>query len=611
MDVSLPSQMAFTKICPQCGSEQHCRRSVCEKCGFVWHSKACKKVNKSEQEIELHREGNRVYHTRKRARESELETVERQASDRQCKAKKRKSMTEQEHVEHKANERQYRARKSARESELETIQRRASKRQYKAKKRESMTEPEHVERKTNERQYQARKRARESEHETVRRRASERQCKAEKRESMTEQEHVEHKANERQYQARKRARESEHETVQRRASERQCKAKKRESMTEQEHVEHKANERQYQARKRARESEHETVRRKTKNKCSMANARSKVRPVVTVIEEFQAKVKVGPEYVCTSCHRMMYKHSVVIFKPTKYTQASPELLGKIDKHCYVIYDDNQWICKTCDSSLSRNVLPLQAKANCLVLDTVPPELELNPLELRLISLRIPLMKMLALPSGKQRAIKGPAVNVPSKIDRVCKLLPRLPSQCELVPLKLKRKLSYRGHYLYDYVSPEKLTSALRWLKANNPLYAIVKITDDWLDKALEDDEELVISMLQLPIDESIRVDAGDQLSEHEQPGDSADSASNLSEHECANSANDKNKHEQAMDNSISDSHNEHGEHEQLMDNKQLPSLSIISIRDKSSVSVYCNMLPSNMATWCMMCLVMVIVCSVQ
>ena len=111
------ADMAFTKICSQCGSEQHCRRSVCEKCGFEWLGKAFKKVNKSEQEIELHRERNRVYQTRKRARESELETVQRRASVRQCKAKKRESMTEQEHVEHEANEKQYQARKRARESE--------------------------------------------------------------------------------------------------------------------------------------------------------------------------------------------------------------------------------------------------------------------------------------------------------------------------------------------------------------------------------------------------------------------------------------------------------------------------------------------------------------
>ena len=38
---------------------QHCRRSVCEKCGSEWRGKACKKVNKSEQKIEQHRERNR------------------------------------------------------------------------------------------------------------------------------------------------------------------------------------------------------------------------------------------------------------------------------------------------------------------------------------------------------------------------------------------------------------------------------------------------------------------------------------------------------------------------------------------------------------------------
>ena len=89
------------------------------------------------------------------------------------------------------------------------------------------------------------------------------------------------------------------------------------------------------------------------------------------------------------------------------------------------------------------------------------------------------MKMVALPTGKQRCIHGLAVYVPSKVDRVCTLLPRWPSECELVPLKLKRKLSYKGHYMYDYVSPEKLANALKWLKANNPLYTDINIVDNW------------------------------------------------------------------------------------------------------------------------------------
>ena len=115
-----------------------------------------------------------------------------------------------------------------------------------------------------------------------------------------------------------------------------------------------------------------------------------------------------------------------------------------------------------------------------------------------VCVRVPFMKMVAVPSGKQRCIHGPAVNVPSKIDRVCTMLPRLPSECELVPLKLKCKLSYKRHYLYDYVSPQKLINALKWLKANNPLYADVDIADDWVESAIADDEELVMSMLEQP-----------------------------------------------------------------------------------------------------------------
>ena len=62
---------------------------------------------------------------------------------------------------------------------------------------------------------------------------------------------------------------------------------------------------------------------------------------------------------------------------------------------------------------------------------------LNPLELRLLCLRIPFMKMVALPCGKQRGICGPAINVPATLDSDLTLLPRLPSELELIPLKLK------------------------------------------------------------------------------------------------------------------------------------------------------------------------------
>ena len=93
-------------------------------------------------------------------------------------------------------------------------------------------------------------------------------------------------------------------------------------------------------------------------------------------------------------------------------------------------------------------MPLQAKANGLRFSQILLVLsDLNALEVRLLCLRVPFMKMVALPSGKQRSIQGPAVNVPSKVDTICSILPRLPSQYELVPLKLKRKQAYKGHYM--------------------------------------------------------------------------------------------------------------------------------------------------------------------
>jgi hypothetical protein len=107
----------------------------------------------------------------------------------------------------------------------------------------------------------------------------------------------------------------------------------------------------------------------------------------------------------------------------------------------------------------------------LELDDIPVELsDLNPLEVRLISLQIPFMKMVALPCGKQRAIHRPAVNVPTDLTPVCTLLSRLPSQTQMVPMKLKRKLCYKGHYMYQYVRPAKVLAALQWLNSNNPLY---------------------------------------------------------------------------------------------------------------------------------------------
>ena len=88
-------------------------------------------------------------------------------------------------------------------------------------------------------------------------------------------------------------------------------------------------------------------------------------------------------------------------------------------------------------------MPLLSKARRLELSKVPPELP-SELEARLISLHVPFMKKVALPCGKQKSIHGPAVDVPTKIDNVCTVLPHLPSQNQWISFKFKCKLAYKG-----------------------------------------------------------------------------------------------------------------------------------------------------------------------
>ena len=97
-----------------------------------------------------------------------------------------------------------------------------------------------------------------------------------------------------------------------------------------------------------------------------------------------------------------------------------------------------------------------------------PLSSLTDFEARLISQRLVFMKILALPRGRQKSIHGTVVNVPVNTSHTCSLLPRMPTNSGLIPVKLKRKLEYRGHVEFQNVSPDRVISALL-LKANQSI----------------------------------------------------------------------------------------------------------------------------------------------
>ena len=93
-------------------------------------------------------------------------------------------------------------------------------------------------------------------------------------------------------------------------------------------------------------------------------------------------------------------------------------------------------------------MPDQACANGLDLDDMPKDLhDISPL-----SLCIPFITLIVMHRYRgQYKMNGPPVNVPTTLDHVIKILPHLPQQLQIQPLKPKRKLEYKCHYMYDMI----------------------------------------------------------------------------------------------------------------------------------------------------------------
>ena len=75
-----------------------------------------------------------------------------------------------------------------------------------------------------------------------------------------------------------------------------------------------------------------------------------------------------------------------------------------------------------------------------------------------------------MPKGQFSNTKGAVCNAPVEADSMCNILPRVADSNALIFLKLKRKLSYHRHVLFQPVRPEIMKLALNDLKENNFLY---------------------------------------------------------------------------------------------------------------------------------------------
>ena len=89
-----------------------------------------------------------------------------------------------------------------------------------------------------------------------------------------------------------------------------------------------------------------------------------------------------------------------------------------------------WFCNRCKSFIQRKIIQQFNKMK--VVDIPSVLMGLNTLEQHLISKATVFMKIVILPRGGQRAVRGQVITSPSNVDSVISELPHLPNREDIV-----------------------------------------------------------------------------------------------------------------------------------------------------------------------------------
>ena len=434
---------------------------------------------------------------------------ERKVREKERKRKAREKESEEAKSARLEYQRKYRADQKEKMTEDEREESLRAKREVEAARRANLSDQERSEMLTQRRESEAAHRASMSEEERAEMLKQKSKAKAVQRGSMSEEQRAEMLKRRQELEAAHRASMSEEEKAQMLKEKSKAKAVQRGSMSEAQRAEMLKRRHELEAAHRASMTEEEkaqmlkqkstaeSVRRENmpeehraeilkKKRSGETERREKAKMKVLTIKEaslnFQKKCKDLPEFVCTVCHRLLWRRSVVAFKESSYNFACD-----VVKRCFAAENRKEtrpnqvYVCTTCHNDLKRKkpLMPAQAVANGLKLPPQPNIPLPNDLERRLFSLACPFMKIGGLPRGGQFRLQGPCINVPTNLQSVCEFLPRLPDEAGVILLKFKRKLSYKGHYMYDTVRPAVVLAWLQWLKENNPLYKDIDVRSNW------------------------------------------------------------------------------------------------------------------------------------
>ena len=226
------------------------------------------------------------------------------------------------------------------------------------------------------------------------------------------------------------------------------------------------NQRQYQKEKLANESADHRQERLAKQRQYQKEKNLYNSTITDEIRKFHANISRRPEYICSCCNQLWYKHSVITAEKFRLSNstAGKYLLSKTS------VDGIEWICQSCYKYLKKDKIPPCAAKNGMSFPAKPDFFDLNELECRMLAPRLAFEKFLQAPRGNQFKIKRNVVNVPAEVNNTVNMLPRLPQESGTIKVQLKRRLEYKSSALSLNVRPNKIFQGANWLATNSTLY---------------------------------------------------------------------------------------------------------------------------------------------
>ncbi|XP_061184994.1 uncharacterized protein LOC133193010 [Saccostrea echinata] len=226
--------------------------------------------------------------------------------------------------------------------------------------------------------------------------------------------------------------------------------------------------------------------------------------IADCIQNFHEQIRHGPIFVCSCCQQTWFRESVSKVENTKLDDKCKNKFLTSSRSV----ENMEWICNTCYSSLRENKIPKLSVFNGMMWPLKPIELDLFPLEERLVSLRIPFMQIRELPRGGQYSVRGNIVNVPVDIQPTINSLPRKLDENVTVPVKLKKRLSYQKCDFHENVRPTKVLMALHWLINNSDFYknANINVDDNWFQEITTSASEIIQELVKTQMTSNQNID---------------------------------------------------------------------------------------------------------